>query len=73
MQRKEDVQEEVEDEIDDDDADCAPALLKWRTAVANSTSAAQLTLCLCRLTNSIAWEKSIMKVVRAIFVKITLL
>ena len=35
----------------------------WRRAVLNATNMSQLACCLLRLQSSIAWEKSIMKVV----------
>lgn len=38
-------------------------LQMWRIAVATATSPAQLMLCVIQLINSLAWEKSIMKVV----------
>ncbi|XP_053408583.1 bromodomain adjacent to zinc finger domain protein 2B-like isoform X2 [Mercenaria mercenaria] len=37
-------------------------LQMWRIAVATATSPAQLMLCIIQLNNSLAWEKSIMKV-----------
>ena len=40
-------------------------LMSWRRAVSDATSMSQLACCLLRLQNSIAWEKSIMKVVSA--------
>ena len=43
--------------------DVPPGLLLWRRAVQNAQSPAQLNLCTQLLGNSIAWEKSIMKVV----------
>lgn len=43
--------------------DVPPGLATWRLAVAKANSPAQLTLCLHQLSNSISWEKSIMKVV----------
>ena len=58
------------DEITDNQGLPAPVpvhvpsgLLTWRNAVAQSTSAAQLTMCVYQLNNAISWEKSIMKVV----------
>lgn len=39
-----------------------PALRLWREAVTEATSAAQLTMCVNRLLECIAWDKSIMKV-----------
>lgn len=42
-----------------------PQLLAWRKAVSEATSAAQLSMCVTMLFESIAWEKSIMKVVRS--------
>lgn len=43
--------------------DVPPGLMLWRRAVHNAQSPAQLNLCTQLLGNSIAWEKSIMKVV----------
>ena len=40
-----------------------PQLEKWRQAVSEAKSAAQLSMCITLLFDSIAWEKSIMKVV----------
>jgi len=37
-------------------------LVQWRDAVQSATSAAQLQLCVAQLNDSIAWEKSIMRV-----------
>ena len=54
------------------DAECADAdivyesskeLSAWRRAVVGASSMSQLACCLLRLHHSIAWEKSIMKVV----------
>lgn len=42
-------------------------LQMWRIAVATATSPSQLMLCLIQLNNSLAWEKSIMKVVRQFY------
>ena len=41
-----------------------PALRLWREAVEDATSAAQLSMSLSMLDECVAWEKSIMKVVR---------
>ena len=41
-----------------------PALKIWRNAVVTSESASQLSMCLLMLFDCVAWEKSIMKVVR---------
>lgn len=41
-----------------------PALKIWRNAVVTSLSASQLAMCLFMLYDCVAWEKSIMKVVR---------
>lgn len=43
--------------------DIAPGLRVWRRALAEARSAAQVALCIQQLQRSIAWEKSIMKVV----------
>jgi hypothetical protein len=37
----------------------------WRKALGDVRSAAQLAMCLQQLQKSIAWERSIMKVVKA--------
>lgn len=42
----------------------APGMKVWRKAVGEVRSAAQLALCIQQLQKSIAWERSIMKVVR---------
>ena len=38
-------------------------LLHWRQAVSSATSASQIWVCLQQLESSIAWEKSVMRVV----------
>ena len=38
----------------------------WRKALGDVRSAAQLALCIQQLQKSIAWERSIMKVVRGL-------
>jgi hypothetical protein len=38
-------------------------LIRWRKAVAESTSSSQLSICIDQLDNCIAWDKSIMKVI----------
>jgi len=43
--------------------DIAPGLRVWRKALSEARSAAQVALCIQQLQKSIAWEKSIMKVV----------
>lgn len=43
--------------------DIAPGLRVWRRALSEARSAAQVALCIQQLQKSIAWEKSIMKVV----------
>ena len=43
-----------------------PALLLWREAVTEATSAAQLSMCINMLTECVGWEKSIMKVVSSL-------
>ena len=58
--------------VDADDAESATQevyesskeLLAWREAVASVSSSSQLACCILKLSHSIAWEKSIMKVVR---------
>uniref|UniRef100_A0AAY5K523 Bromodomain adjacent to zinc finger domain 2B n=1 Tax=Esox lucius TaxID=8010 RepID=A0AAY5K523_ESOLU len=44
------------------DEELAPGMKAWRKAMAEVRSAAQLALCIQQLQNSIAWERSIMKV-----------
>ena len=62
--RDDDESEEEEQEVEEKiEKKLPPGLLTWRTAVARATSAAQLHLCIHQLTNSISWEKSVMKVV----------
>ena len=39
------------------------ALKRWREAVTNASSSAQLSMCIHMLNTCIAWERSIMKVV----------
>lgn len=41
----------------------APGMKVWRKALGEVRSAAQLALCIHQLQKSIAWERSIMKVV----------
>ena len=68
--RNDDADHSDDDGPELDDGDASKALKRWRDAVLRATSAAQLTLCLLRLQNSIAWEKSIMKVVwKRIFIR----
>uniref|UniRef100_A0A674EW02 Bromodomain adjacent to zinc finger domain 2B n=1 Tax=Salmo trutta TaxID=8032 RepID=A0A674EW02_SALTR len=43
----------------------APGMKVWRKAMGEVCSAAQLSLCIQQLQKSIAWERSIMKVVRS--------
>ena len=38
-------------------------LSQWRQAVSMATSASQLSVCMAQLERSIAWEKSLLKVV----------
>lgn len=52
-----------EEHVSEFTEDVPPGLLLWRRAVHNAQSPAQLNLCTQLLGNSIAWEKSIMKVV----------
>lgn len=51
------------EEGSDHNEDVPPGLLLWRRAVQNAQTPAQLNLCTQLLGNSIAWEKSIMRVV----------
>lgn len=44
-----------------------PALKLWRETVSACRTPSQLYMCLTLLTDCIAWEKSIMKVVSLIF------
>lgn len=53
-----------DDESDTDDETATRDLNSWRAAVSNATSAAQLSIYVSQLVRCIAWEKSIMKVVR---------
>jgi len=58
------VSSDEDDDSDGDDEEAATKeLAAWRSAVTGATSAAQLSLYLSQLNRSIAWEKSIMKVV----------
>jgi len=41
----------------------APGMRQWRKALSEVRSASQLSLCVQQLQKSIAWERSIMKVV----------
>lgn len=64
--KKEDQEESEEEKEEPKDVskEKLPAgLVSWRSAVSTATSPAQLALCLYQLNRSIAWEKSIMKVV----------
>ncbi len=59
---------DLDDDADEDDdeeeqTNVPAALVRWRRAVTESESAAQLLLCAMQLNRAIAWEKSIMKVV----------
>lgn len=49
--------------------DIAPGLRVWRRALSEARSAAQVALCIQQLQKSIAWEKSIMKVVSVFHLK----
>ena len=51
--------------------DVSSGLVTWRQAVILATNPAQLALCLMQLDASVAWEKSIMKVVSTGLYKIT--
>lgn len=51
--------------------DIAPGLRVWRRALSEARSAAQVALCIQQLQKSIAWEKSIMKVVSVLYLKNT--
>ena len=53
----------VETAVMESTEDVPPGLMLWRHAVRTARTPAQLNLCTQLLGNSIAWEKSIMKVV----------
>ncbi len=58
------MEEEIEEEEEEEEqANVPAALVRWRRAVVEATSAAQLLLHAMQLQRAIAWEKSIMKVV----------
>ena len=60
------MEDEIEEEEEEEEqANVPAALARWRRAVVESTSAAQLLLHAMQLQRAIAWEKSIMKVVRS--------
>ena len=59
--------DEDSDESDDEDTPTRE-LVVWRSAVSSATSAAQLGIYITQLNQTIAWEKSIMKVVRQLSV-----
>ena len=59
-----DQDDDMEDDDDEEEQTNVPAALaRWRRAVGETESAAQLLLCAMQLNRAIAWEKSIMKVV----------
>ena len=49
------------------------ALIQWREAVKSSNSASQVAICINQLDRSIAWEKSPMKVVSVVAVRVELI
>jgi len=56
--------EASDDENDDsDESEVTPQLVSWREAVSECTSVSQLALCVSQLNRSIAWDKSIMRVI----------
>ncbi|XP_064595320.1 bromodomain adjacent to zinc finger domain protein 2B-like isoform X3 [Liolophura sinensis] len=59
---QEESEEEKEEQKDVSKEKLPAGLVSWRSAVSTATSPAQLALCLYQLNRSIAWEKSIMKV-----------
>ena len=62
-----DQEEDMDDDDEEEEQTNVPAALaRWRRAVAETESAAQLLLCAMQLNRAIAWEKSIMKVVSSI-------
>ena len=61
--RVEEPEHSDDDGMEVDNGDASKTLLRWRAAVGAATTPSQLSLCLLRLQSSIAWEKSIMKVV----------
>ena len=52
---------------DSDEETATKELTSWRSAVTAAKSASQLSLYIAQLNRSIAWEKSIMKVVSLSF------
>jgi hypothetical protein len=59
-----DVISSSDEDSDDDDEDTpTKELVVWRSAVNSASSAAQLWIYVMQLNQTIAWEKSIMKVV----------
>ncbi|KAK3579708.1 hypothetical protein CHS0354_025743 [Potamilus streckersoni] len=52
----------TDDHGEDVEETLPPGLQTWRTAVTKATSPAQIMLCIHQIDRSIAWEKSIMKV-----------
>lgn len=56
-----------DDDSDADEETATKDLSFWRSAVASATSSAQLCLYTMQLNKCIAWEKSIMKVVSALY------
>uniref|UniRef100_A0A914XR24 Bromodomain adjacent to zinc finger domain protein 2B n=1 Tax=Plectus sambesii TaxID=2011161 RepID=A0A914XR24_9BILA len=52
---------EASSSMDDDNADLPVELERWRLAVTEARTAAQLMLCLQQLDSTIAWDKSIMR------------
>ena len=50
----------------EEERDVAPGLNVWRDTTEKARSVSQLTLCMLQLSNSVSWEKSIMKVVSTV-------
>ena len=65
-----DQDEDMDDDDEEEEQTNVPAaLVRWRRAVGETESAAQLLLCAMQLNRAIAWEKSIMKVVSSVALK----
>lgn len=59
---------DADDDDDDDEDDVPLALERWRSGVSKASNIAQLSMCLEELDAQVAWEKSVMKAVRRVFV-----
>uniref|UniRef100_A0A8B9KJX3 Bromodomain adjacent to zinc finger domain, 2Ba n=1 Tax=Astyanax mexicanus TaxID=7994 RepID=A0A8B9KJX3_ASTMX len=55
------------------DEEIAPGMKVWRKALSEVRNSSQLAMCLQQLQKSIAWERSIMKVVKAVHIALSLL